>query len=503
MESLYNGLHRAGQTLETAAILRLPKRPQADSNPNPKAFEDFGSSLAPRSSQVPPRLKFKPVISPKPTRLITIKKPLSDFSESEDELDLLSSSQADPDDFQPSNKVKAGKYLDEKGKEHDYDPNFLPSKSNVLAKIKFTKIKKTGGEDKTTIPSSSSKNQLDYKENGADFGSWVNSVKNQLADTGDTSMGCTKTRRCSVDDDNVPEVSGPLRVKNRRLSPLRPPPKQLNHRKLPNIFIPPRPRPRQLPRPAGKLNADAGGSKPSTNVGSGLTTWPTSQFKSSAINPDGLDLIPAGRPKATTTTKKKSPCPSPSPKVFVSTPTKKVGSGSQPPPQNFPMDMISPLGEKVQQKPSPKSRLKTYGNTANPPSFEGSPKFNAFPMPSPQSSDRAGTRVTSQSKGKNKALPFPLDDQDEESDYDTADSGNDKVKAEGRWKSLPKPQGFPMPTQMLASIGSPSVPKGRPSKHQKRMSENRSDDEGQAKKKRRNSLLYVFMFIFPVPFLWV
>ena len=38
----------------------------------------------------------------------------------------------DPDDFQPSNKVKACKYLDEKGKERDYDPNFLPSKSNVF-----------------------------------------------------------------------------------------------------------------------------------------------------------------------------------------------------------------------------------------------------------------------------------------------------------------------------------------------------------------------------------
>ncbi|KAF8813016.1 hypothetical protein BYT27DRAFT_6394589 [Phlegmacium glaucopus] len=494
MESLYNGLHRAGQTLETAAALRLPKRPQDHSNLNPKTFEDFGSSLAPRSSQgAPSRSKFKPasVISPKTTRLISIKKPLSDLFESEDELDFLSSSQADPDDIQPSKKVpvcKVGKYVDEKGKEHDYDPKFLPGKSNVLSKMKFNKTKKLGGEDNAARPSSSSsslKNQPDFKENGQDFGSWVNDLKKQTADrqaNGDTSTGNTKTRGCSVDDD-VLEISSPLRFKssNRRLNTSQPLPL---HRSPPKASIPPRPRPKPLPR---KPNADASGSKPPAHAGSGLSTWSTLGFKSSAIIVDGLELIPVDR-KTTKTATKKNPSRSPSPET-VSTPPKKDRSGSPPPssPQNFPMEMISPLGEKVRQKPLPESGSKIYVNSS--PSLEASCRLSAFPMPSPQLSNTTGTRITSRPNGKNKAQPFPLDDPDdyvgdEESDFDAGGGGKGRLNAKRRRKPQPKPRAFPMPTHMLASIE--PVPKRR---HQKRISEDRSDDERQAKKKRRSSLL--------------
>ena len=511
MESLYNGLHRTGQTLDTAATLRLKKRPQGDSNPNTKAFEDFGSSLAPRSSQAAlPRSKFKPasIVSPKPTRSISIKKPLSDFSESEDELDLLSSSQADPDDSQPSKKPpvsKAGKYVDEKGKEHDYDPKFLPTKSKALAKIKFTKTKKLGGEDDTITPASSASSLKSHpvlKENGQDFGSWVNDLKKQAADkqaTGDTSMGNTKASTGSVDEDAL-EISSPLLVKsNSRLNRSQPPPKQPIHREPPNACIPPRSRNRPLPR---KPNTDAGGSKPSDTTGSGLNTWSTLGFKSSAIITDGLELVPVARKTTKTATKKKSPSRSPSPEITISTPTRKdrLGSRSLSSPQNFPMDMISPLGEKVHQKTLPKPRPKTHVNTANLPSFEASRNLSAFPMPSPQSRNRAGTRVTSQSKGKNKAQPFPLDDPgedelDDESDCDAAGGEKGRLKDKGRRKPQPKPQAFPMPTQMLASIG--ALPKGV---HQKRISEGCSDDERQAKKKRRSSLSYVFMFTFQCHF---
>ena len=497
MENLYGGLHSSGQTLETATTLRLPTRPKSDSNPNRKAFEDFGSSLAPttRSSQAPTGSKFKPatIVSREPTGTITIKKPiatikkpiiaikkpLSDFDksdESEDELDLLSSSQADPDEFQSKKAPisKVGRYVDDKGKEHDYDPKFLPSKSNALAKIKFIKIKKSGGEDNMTIPSSSScslKNQVGFKENSQDFGSWVHELKNQAANK-------QVVGGCSVNDDAL-EISSPLSVKssNQRLTPPRPPRKQPIH-PLPNVSLPPRPRLRPPPRPTLKSSSGAGGSRPSANAGSGLTTWSASQFKSNA---NFVDVEPTPGSSTKTIMKKKSPSRSPSPEITISTPKSSA--------KNFPMDMISPLeGKKVQQKPLPQPGSKIY---VNPPSFEASRKLNEFPMPSPQSSDKARTRKTSQSKGKNKAQPFPLDELDEdegdeEGDYD----GKGKVKAKGRRKSQTKLRTFPMSTQMLASIGLPK----------QRLSEDYNEDGPQAKKKRQNRLSYVFMFIFQCHF---
>lgn len=96
--------------------------------------------------------------------------------------------------------------------------------------------------------------------------------------------------------------------------------------------------------------------------------------------------------------------------------------------------------------------------------------------------------------------PFPFDDPgedelDDESDCDAAGGEKGRLKDKGRRKPQPKPQAFPMPTQMLASIG--ALPKGI---HQKRISEGCSDDERQAKKKRRSSLSYVFMFTFQCHF---
>lgn len=495
MENLYNDLHRTGKSFETAITLKLPTRPKSSSNPNPKVFEDFGSSLAPASQ----KSKIKPasIVSPKPTCSVGIKKPIADFLDSEDELDFLSSSQADPDDFRPSKK--ADKHMDKKGRRHDFDHKFPPEKPNVLAKLKFNKIKKPlGAEDSMTGPPSSSsslRNQAGFKENGPDFASWANDLKNQSVDKqqaiGDISVGSLKTDICSVDDDDILQVFTPLHVKssNQRLSPPQSLTKQPIQPKVPNTSRPSRPKPRPLPRPSRKSNADAGGSKPPNNTGSGLTTWKTPQF---------LELIPLGRAKpATTTRKKKNPSRSPSPEISISTPKKKDGPGSQPSStKSFPMDMISPLREKEQQKPLPEPRSKVY---VNPLSFEASPKPKAYPMPSPQSTDKVGTRATSQS---NKARPFPLDDLDgdegdEESDYNASKR---KVKAKGKQKSQHKPQAFPMPTQMLASIGPRNVPKEKLMKHHKRLSENCSDDERRKKKKRRSSLPYVFMFIFQCDF---
>ena len=114
------------------------------------------------------------------------------------------------------------------------------------------------------------------------------------------------------------------------------------------------------------------------------------------------------------------------------------------PPKSFPMDMISPLGGKIRKK-LPMVKV-------GPPSLKASRKLKAFPMPSPQSSDKAKSRATLKSKGKNKAQPFP---------------------EEGL------------------------------SKLEKRMSEDPSDDERQAKKKRQSSLSYVFLCSFPMSISWV
>jgi hypothetical protein len=148
MEGIYNGLRRTGQTLETDITLRLPKRPLGNSNPNPNAFENFGSTL---------RVAPSSTVSEESTRPITIKKPVADFLDSDDELDFLSSSQADLDDFKPSNKASSsqpGKYEDVNGKHHDYDPKFPLRKSQVLSKLKFTKTKSLN--DNATNPPSCS-----------------------------------------------------------------------------------------------------------------------------------------------------------------------------------------------------------------------------------------------------------------------------------------------------------------------------------------------------------
>ena len=561
MEGLYSGLRRTARTLETDATLRLQNRSQG--NPNPNAFENFGSTLrvAPSSSQTQPKSKPKPrsTVSREPARiitikkpLITIKKPLSDFYDSQDELDLLSSPQSDPDDYQPSNKASVSqpsKYVDGNGKGHDYDPKFPSRKSQVLSKLKFSKTKKLDGKDNATIPSSCSfKNQPDPDENSQDFGSWANELKKKGADK-------QATGECSGDDD-ILEISSPLPLKssNQRLSPPQPTPKQPIH-KLPDGSLPTRPGPRPLPlprpRPAYKSNADAG-SKPG------------------AVFIDGHELFPLGRAKTATDAKGKGPYHSTSlsnstpkkkdgpgstttdtkgkgryrsPSLSVSTPKEKDGPSSQPSsPKNFPMDMISPLGGKVQRKPLPKPK-----NKVNPLSSESemSRKLSMFPMPSPQSNKKVGT---SQPKGKNKAKPFPLDesDEDEADEENDLDEGKGRAKAKrkpkrtpsspknfpmdmispfGRKKLLPKPRSkvkspsikasrkpraFPMPSPQSSdkasirpTLQSKGKRKAQPfpeeglSKHQMRTSESCSDDERQSKK-RRSSLSYVFMFIFNV-----
>ena len=514
MESLFDVLHQTGQTLETDATLRLPKRPGGSSKPNPNAFENFGSTLqvAPSSSQAQPKSKFKSqrTTSREPTRSLTIKKPLSGFhhvSESDDEIDFLSSSQADPDDCQPSKKASASqpdKFADKKGKGRDCDLKKLPftRPKSVISQLKFTKIKK----DNATTPSCSLKSQPDSKENSQD-GSWVNNVKKKGADK-------QATGECSGDDDVI-EISSPLHLKssNQRLSPPRPP-KLPNHNKLPDASLPARPRPRPLPlsRPL-KSNTNAG-SKPDT------------------VFVDGHQLFPLGRSKTTTITKGKTPSRSPS--LSILTPRKKGSQSSSL--NNFPMDTISPLGEKVQRKPLPKPR-----NNVNPLSFEVSHKLSPFPTPSPQSSKGLGT---SQPKGKNKPKPIPFDE-DEADDESDPDEGKRTVKAKGRQKQppsspknfpmemisplggkvqkklLPEPRikvgppsikvsrklkAFPMPSPQSsdkAGIRSPLSSKGK-NKAQKRTSEDLSDDERQAKKNRRSSLSYVFFYCsFSMSFSWV
>ena len=314
MESLYSDLHRTGQTLETDASLRLPKRPLGNSNPNPNAFENLGSTLrgASSSSQTQPKSKTKlqRAVSQDQTRPITIKKPLSGFikkpvsnfihkplsdfldSESDDEIDFLSSPQKDPDDYKPSKKCSTSqpdKCANGDDKNNDYDPKSSFRKSQNLKNLKFTKIK--GATDNATIPSSCSfRSQPDLKE-------------------------------CEANE---------------------------------------------------------------------------------------VERTPKGKGR------QKQPSSSPA--------------------KTYPMDMISPLGGKIQKK-LPIDKV-------GPPSSMASRKPKAFPIPSPQTSDKATIRVTSQSKGKNKAKPFP---------------------EEG-----------------LSTL-------------QKRMTEGRSYNEQQSRKKRRRSLSYVFL----------
>ena len=463
MEGLYNSLHRTGQTLETDATLRLPKRPLGNSNPNPNVFENFGSTLrvAPTSSQELPKSKPKSqsTVSREPTRPITIKKPLSGFiigfdSESEDELDFLSSSQADPEDYQPSKKASGsqpGKYTDGNGKHHDYDPKFPFRKSQVLSKLKFTKLPKLPIQQKP-LPKS-----LPKPRNKIDPLSFEESRKLSTfpmpSSQSSKSVGTSQPKR----PPSSPNPSSPKKFPmdaisggkvEKKLLP------KLRDKTNPLSFEESR-KDSTFPMPSPQSSESVGTSQPKRPPSSPNPSSPKN-FPMDTISPlrgkVEKKLLPKHRDKINPVSfeesRKLSSFPMPSPQssksVETSQPKRPPSSPNPSSPKNFPMDAISPLGGKVKKKLLPKPRDKV-----EPPSFKAPRKLKAFPMPSPQSSDKVGIRSTLPSKGKNKAQPFPI-------------------------------EGL--------------------SKHQKGMSEDRSDDEQQAKKKRRSSLSYVFYVHFQCRF---
>ncbi|KAF8159864.1 RTC4-like domain-containing protein [Crassisporium funariophilum] len=479
MENLYSNLSRKGQTLETASSLRLPNRPLA--NPNPKAFQDLGISLAPKDGSSSQKSKIRP------TRTASLKsmrgtgedkRDLSSKSNSnsEDEIDFLSQSDhlSSPAPTK-STKTSDRKYMHHDGKTHDWDPRFPPSQTVALKSLKFKKNKMAGSQDETPVASSSlPKPQLGLKENdnGYTFGPRTvvekkqqASKEKQFARAGSPRIRGSKTKK-QLEDDSDGEVVSPLGVKssNRRDSPREP------------LAASGPPRPRPVARPTHKSQAAASGSNPHNRKPAGSTSQP----KSNPAVP-ALESFALGRGKATIGKKHSR---SPSPDDLYSQPMEKTRAASDFPvplssPQAFPT--MSPLGgmQKIRPKPIPK---KTNLKNNSEAKFAGVSRFvSAFPMPSPQSGSKIMADDNVQLKGKGKAKASPINDSDDAEDEDEDNGKRQRLK----------PQAFPMSKQVLASIGSPSVP-GRSSRSEKRPSEGGSGDDRHLKRGRLEHDLHLF-----------
>jgi hypothetical protein len=158
MEGMQNGLSRDGQTLEENSTHRLP-RPESSSlffN----AGSMYGSQKFDNSRRNSP-VKRSSTKHSAPSRGTASQQSPSSEDESDDELDLLSQTSSQKSRREVSlspQKMIADVYMDNNGKKHAYDTNYMPN--NVLKGLKFGKTSqsqrvdtaaKTPKENKTNI----------------------------------------------------------------------------------------------------------------------------------------------------------------------------------------------------------------------------------------------------------------------------------------------------------------------------------------------------------------
>ncbi|KIM44795.1 hypothetical protein M413DRAFT_362806 [Hebeloma cylindrosporum] len=419
-------------------------------------------------------------------------------SESSDEIDFLSSqAEGEEDDLHDRKKkkrelqAKKGKnvpeaaFVDEQGKQHAYDPKFPPKKK--FAGLKFTKTKKTEqASDNSMVPISRDSEKEQYLEQKSTRTSHLNK---------DMAKSTATTSKSAEGDDDVVYVS-PLSGKsansNRRTSPI---PSRV-HRRLPsNTTQPPSAQPRPVPRPKN-------GGRPvpfPLNSEHKSTYEPrSSQTNAPSSSAAPLNMMPIDTSSQTTVALERYRTWSESPErsekkaelddfPHLSPPSsparKRITVG------DFPF--VSPLGgTKTRAEP-----MKSHASSSRLPV--------PFPMPSPQSKtdDRPKgkpyiqpSQAKDKGKGKNKVQIGPCSEEEDAGGL----KASEKRKREKKAKKLEKKADpFPMSTQVLASIRSPSVPPtwssspAGPSRSGKRTSEGGSDDERISKRSRteRDALL--------------
>jgi len=407
-------------------------------------------------------------------------------SGSTDEMDLLSSSHAEEEEEEYSRDMKKGSgqspekrgkavarpaFVDEKGKQHAYDPKFLPKKP--FAGLKFTKTKKTVDDSLVPISEESVKEQ--YPEELPTRTSHL--TKDKTKSTAATS----KTTDCGDDVVYVSPLSGKSANSNRRTSPI---PSQ----NLPSNITQSRPIPRPKnggrPGPFSQSKSSYGPRSSQTNPPSSSAV-PLNMIPVDTSSQTSVALELALEPGSRYRTWSESPERSEQKVVLdafpdLSPPSSPIAR-KQTTVGDFPL--LSPLGEtKVRAEP-----MKPQASSSRMP--------GPFPMPSPQSktNDERKTKPGIQAgreknKGKDK-VQTSLFSEEENADDLQASEKQKREKKKAR-KLEKKAKAFPMSTQVLASIESPTVPSiwssspAGPSRGGKRRSQDGSDDERISKRSR-------------------
>lgn len=422
-------------------------------------------------------------------------------SESPDEIDFLSSQaeeEEDDDDFHDIKKKKRGQsqgkkgkdvpepaFVDEQGKQHAYDPKFPPKKQ--FAGLKFTKTKKTEqAADSSLVTISKESEKEQYLEQISTRASHLNK------DTSKSTPTTSKTTEYGDDVVYVSPLSGKNANSNRRTSPI---PSRI-HKKLPSNTAQPRPVPR--PKNGGRPAPFSLNSQPKS----------TCEPRSSQTNPPSsstapLDMMPVDTSSQTSVALEQYRTWSESPERSEQkaepddfpnlSPPSSPASRKQITVDDFPF--VSPLsGTKI-----PAETIKPHASSSRMPV--------PFPMPSPQSKTDGKPKTKpyiqanqekDKGKGKSKVQISLFSEEEDAVDL----KASEKRKREKKARKLEKKaEAFPMSTQVLATIRSPSVPPTwsssppGPSRSGKRTSEGGSDDERISKRSRTQRDAYVsFLF---------
>jgi hypothetical protein len=419
-------------------------------------------------------------------------------SGSSDELDFLSSQAEEEDNFYDTKKKKYGQlqvkkgmdapdaaFVDEQGKQHTYDPKFLPKRQ--FAGLKFTKTKKTEqAADSSVAPVSKQSEKEQYLEQISTRASYLNK---------DTAKSTAATSKTTEYDDEVVYV-GPLSGKsansNRRTSPI---PSRI-HKKLPSNTTRPRPVPR--PKNGGRPAPFSSNSQP-------ISTY---EPRSSQTNPPSSSAAPLKM--MTVDISSQTSVALERYRIWSESPER---SEQQAVPDDFPnlsppssptsrkqiivddFPFVSPLsGTKIQAEP-----IKPHASSSRMPV--------PFPMPSPQSKTDGkpktkpyiqANHAKDKGNGKSKVQSSLFSEEEDAGDL----KASEKRKKEKKARKLERQaEAFPMSTQVLASIRSPSVPPtwssspAGPSRSGKRTSEGGSDDERNSKRSRTAYVSFLFQHL--------
>jgi len=431
-------------------------------------------------------------------------------SGSPDEIDFLSSSQAEEEeDFydmkkKPGQSQAKGKdvheaaFMDEQGKQHAYDPKFPPKKQ--FAGLKFKKTRNTEQSvDNSLVPISKEGGKEQYLEQKSTRVSHLNKDTTKPITTTskatkydddvvyvrnkDTAKSLTTTKTTEYDDDivYVSPLSGKSANSNRRTSPI---PSRID-KKIPPSATQPRPVP--LPKDGGRHSPFLLNSEPNS------TYQPrSSQTNSSSSLAAPLNMMPVDSSSQTSVglafesryrTWSESPERSvqkAEPDDFPDlSPPSLPASRKRITVNDFPF--VSPLGgTKIRAEP-----IKPHASSSRLPV--------PFPMPSPQSKrdkPKANPHIQAKDKGKSSKSKVQASLFSEEEDTGDPKASEKREREKKARKLEKKAKAFPMSTQVLASIRSPSVPStwssspAAPSGRGKRTSEGGSDDERISKRSR-------------------